>query len=293
MVKSIEFRDTKEYSWYPQRLPCLKGKKFEFQPGINIICGYNGCGKSSMLRCIRRMTFCDKQVHSKLQTSDFTWAKVHTVVEELYGSVDLINDWNKSVFSLRPAEEVTGENFCDDTSTFSQMMSSGSYSAGMNTLSAIAYLLERLHKSRKGGEEADIRDFNKQVMEIRLSFRSDTTLANASEKLPAYCVKKYMSEHQLDSEGVTVIMDEPDRSIDILTADQIYGILDPDRPGDFKNSFLVVFHNTDMINRFLHSKNKSRINWIELTPGYLENVVRFHNGEKLIRPEKSWWIANH
>ena len=129
-------------------------------------------------------------------------------------------------------------------------------------------------------------------MEIRLSFRSDTTLANASEKLPAYCVKKYMSEHQLDSEGVTVIMDEPDRSIDILTADQIYGILDPDRPGDFKNSFLVVFHNTDMINRFLHSKNKSRINWIELTPGYLENVERFHNGEKLIRPEKSWWIAN-
>ena len=88
-------------------------------------------------------------------------------------------------------------------------------------------------------------------------------------------------------------MDEPDRSIDILTADQIYCILDPDRPGDFKNSFLVVFHNTDMINRFLHSKNKSRINWIELTPGYLENVKRFHNGEKLIRQEKSWWIANH
>ena len=292
MVKSIEFRDTKEHSWYPQRLPCLKGKKFEFQPGINIICGYNGCGKSSMLRCIRRMTFCDKQVHSKLQTSDFTWAKVHSVVEELYGSVDLINDWNKSVFSLRPAEEVTSENFCDDTSTFSQMMSSGSYSAGMNTLSAIAYLLERLHKSRKGGEEADIRDFNKQVMTVRLTPRFDTTIAGATTMSSAWIVKDYIANHQADSEGVTVIMDEPDRSIDILTADQIYGILDPDRPGDFKNSFLVVFHNTDMINRFLHSKNKSRINWIELTPGYLENVARFHNGEKLIRPEKSWWIAN-
>lgn len=292
MIQSIEFRDTDERSWYPQRLPCLKGKKFEFQRGINIICGYNGCGKSSLLKCIRRMTFCDKQVHSKLQTTTFTWFKVQAVAEELYGSVDLVNDWNKSVFSLRPAEEVTGENFCDDTSTFSQMMSSGSYSSGMNTLSAIAYLLDRLHKSRKGGEEADIRDFNKQVMEIRLSARSDITLANASEESPVYCVKKYMSEHQLDSEGVTVIMDEPDRSIDILTADRIYSILDPDKPGDFKNSFLVVFHNTDMINRFLHAKNKSRINWIELTPGYLENVERFHKGEKLILPEKSWWIAN-
>ena len=292
MVKSITFNkvDLSKTRNYITELPCLIGKTFEFKPGLNIICGYNGCGKSSLLRCIRRMTFCDKQVHSKLITDDFTWCKVHSVMEDLYSTIDLINDWNKSVFSLRPSEEVNGENFCDDMTNFSQMMSSGSWSSGMNTTSAIVYLLELLSKSRKGAEDSKIRDFNKQVMEVRLSCRIDSTLAGAtSEKDSAFGVKKYMTSHHVDTEGVTVIMDEPDKSLDILMMDKIFNILKPD-DRSFKNSFLLVFHNSDMISRFMTSEYKDKVNWIELTPGYLDNVERFHKCEKLRIPENQWWL---
>jgi hypothetical protein len=45
-----------------------------------------------------------------------------------------------------------------------------------------------------------------------------------------------------------------------------------------------------MISRFMTSEYKDKVNWIELTPGYLDNVERFHKCEKLRIPENQWWL---
>ena len=72
MIKSIrmlskeEVEKTKTDEWhdcglggYEFDLPALNGKTIEFKPGMNVIVGRNGCGKTSLLNVIRKLTMCD------------------------------------------------------------------------------------------------------------------------------------------------------------------------------------------------------------------------------------------
>ena len=40
------------HSGFAAELPCLKGKEFKFEPGLNIVFGPNGCGKTSLMKII-------------------------------------------------------------------------------------------------------------------------------------------------------------------------------------------------------------------------------------------------
>lgn len=55
MIKSIKFT-----KGFPTELPCLKGKTFVFKPGLNILFGNNGCGKSTILRALAGRLGCYK-----------------------------------------------------------------------------------------------------------------------------------------------------------------------------------------------------------------------------------------
>ena len=66
MIKSITFIDPNGfdlpkdiYCDYMYTLPSLRGKTFEFTPKINVIVGKNGSGKTSLLKVLRYLTFCD------------------------------------------------------------------------------------------------------------------------------------------------------------------------------------------------------------------------------------------
>jgi hypothetical protein len=84
-------------------------------------------------------------------------------------------------------------------------------------------------------------------------------------------------------------MDEPDRSLDVLGCESLFNWMkyDPDKP--YKNSFIAVLHNMSLIYR-LRKHSGDHINWIELTPGYLDNVERFHENKPVQRPSELDWL---
>jgi predicted ATPase len=193
MVKSITFNKVtlSKARNYMTDLPCLIGKTFEFKPGANILCGYNGCGKTSILKAIRAMTFCERKRYSSISKSTFVAMHINAMINEYYELVDLQNDWRYSVFSCRHNNEIDGVNFTDDIGTLSQFFASNEVSAGMRTFMALNQLLHDLSTSATNGGNCKIRDFWTNVMKVNLSEHFDNfTLDNSTDSNSIGRVKK-------------------------------------------------------------------------------------------------------
>lgn len=287
MVESITFKDDVKTTNYLAVLPCLKGKTFAFKHGLNVLCGYNGCGKSSIITAIRKMTFCDRKRHSEIQRSDFASMHVNDVANKFYGLIDLQNDWSKSVFSLRPDDEIDGVNFTDDGGTFGQFFEQKTISAGMNTFFSLSVLVKEVAESAPGKPDEKLRDFRKNCMETNLACYGTVTIADSEESDEGIGrVKKYINAHNVENKGITALLDEPDRSADVMLMDSIYGLLVKFTKST--DSFIVVLHNTGLVYRLVKELN-DKINWIELTPGYLDNIVNFIEGKPVNRVSP-WWL---
>ena len=289
MVKSITFsKVAPSKANYMAELPCLIGKTFEFKPGANILCGYNGCGKTSIIKAIRAMTFCERKRYSSVNRSTFASMHINEMIDKYYELVDLQNDWRYSVFSCRPNNEIDSANFTDDTGTFSQFFASNDVSAGMGTFMALNQLLHDLSESAPNGGNCKIRDFWTNVMKVNLSEHfGNWTLDNASDADGIGRVKKYTMSHQVTAPGITALIDEPDASADILFQDCLYRLICKFTTG--VNSFIIVLHSASLLYKLKRTIG-DKINWIELTPGYLDNLTNLIEGREVICPEHNWWL---
>jgi hypothetical protein len=83
---------------------------------------------------------------------------------------------------------------------------------------------------------------------------------------------EYVKSHQQEgSDEWTILMDEPDRNLDIENIDQIKGILSFHKP---QTQIIAVVHNPLLIYNL--SKKKS-INIIEMTDEYVDKVKKLVN----------------
>ena len=69
-------------------------------------------------------------------------------------------------------------------------------------------------------------------------------------------------------------MDEPDRNLDINRIKEVYNILSQEKEN---TQIIAVVHNPVLIYRLSKSKN---VNIIEMTKGYVEDVVKFVENTK-------------
>ena len=69
-------------------------------------------------------------------------------------------------------------------------------------------------------------------------------------------------------------MDEPDRNLDINRIKEVYNILSQEKEN---TQIIAVVHNPVLIYRLSKSKN---VNIIEMTEGYVEDVVKFVENTK-------------
>ena len=93
--------------------------------------------------------------------------------------------------------------------------------------------------------------------------------------------------HQVTAPGITALIDEPDSSADILLQDCLYRLICKFTTG--VNSFIIVLHSASLLYKLKRTIG-DKINWIELTPGYLDNLTNLIEGREVICPEQNWWL---
>jgi len=78
---------------------------------------------------------------------------------------------------------------------------------------------------------------------------------------------EYIKNHRIqEHDEWTIILDEPDRNLDLKNIDKIKGILSFHKRN---TQIIAVVHNPLLIYALSKKKN---INFIELTPGYIDRI---------------------
>lgn len=76
---------------YASRLDAFSnGREYVFRPGVNIIVGNNGCGKTTLIRMIADFTFCDSSMLSKIPDAGYKFPPI--IVAELSPAGEIYDD---------------------------------------------------------------------------------------------------------------------------------------------------------------------------------------------------------
>ena len=302
MIHSIKFKDPKKVKLPPAAigdmhpnyafsLDSIKGKTFEFKPGVNVIVGANGCGKTSLLNVIRHLTFCDELYHSSLADGREAW-KLHTLnsYEQGYWHLAELKDrYTTSTFNLRKTTDFHPQDFANSMTNFTQMWRSNRRSEGQNLMDALKILVMII----QDGEEAIRKKDDGEVMKSKRDkhgllphhyFKNTVldVLSEASKEDDGYwgemwkTMLKYYADNDISKiegydnyRGFTVLMDEPDKGMDVFYVEELYNFIVA-CPSHFQH--IVVLHNIGMIHRLIEW---GKANFIEMSEGYLDKVEEF------------------
>lgn len=222
------------------------GKEYIFKPGVNIIVGENGCGKTTLMNLIKKYLMVDYMDCDKGKYR----CNINSLYEDalnnrsLLDGVDVYADYQRNTFRLSHAGEKEKDQAVETFEDFGTIFSQKHSSTGESVLVAINSLFNYMF-SKKAKLTYDYSQFK--------------------ESDPLYW--EYIKSHQQEgSDEWTILMDEPDRNLDIENIDQIKGILSFHKE---QTQIIAVVHNPLLIYNL--SKKRS-INIIEMTEGYIHKV---------------------
>ena len=238
---------------YLHKLKAFKnGKTFEFKKGVNIIVGANGCGKTTLMNLIRKYLLVD--------LSECSAGTFNCNINELFPSlidhsrildgVEVFADYQRNTFRLCHAgERKHDDEILADEHSIQEFFGQKWASTGEGVLQALNAMFGRM--------------FGKGA---KLAFN----YAQFASNYPQYI--KYVAEHAIEGDEWTVLMDEPDRNLDIENISQIKGILSFHKP---HTQIIAVVHNPLLIYSL---SNNPDVNIIEMTKGYVNKIKKQVNG---------------
>ena len=248
MVTKVVIKDnTDSPIKYLSKLSAFKnGKTYEFKPGVNIIVGKNGCGKTTLMNLIRDYLLVDLsecsfgEFNSNLDKVCFGLGDD----KHMYLGVDVYADYYRNTFRLCHAgERKYNEDVFADKHSIDEFFGQQLASTGEGVLKSLDSLFARMFE--KGAN---------------LTFN----YTKFGDSYPQYM--KYIHDHIIEGDEFTILMDEPDRNLDIENIGQIKGILSFHKP---QTQIIAVVHNPLLICAL--SKNPD-VNIIEMTRGYVNKV---------------------
>lgn len=245
---------------YFGELKIFKNKKvFNFKSGVNILVGPNGSGKSTLFNLISSFFFCEDTMYSRVPNNGFEMPKLWKMFkEELLDGVDIKSDYKGLLFRYKPSLEMTKDNVLDNFDNFNLFINSRNASIGEQTIQALGTLFEKM--------------FNDENLDLRFpfdKFKKRYNNCNESWNKKIKDLEEYYRRNTIKIEGeyqFTVLLDEPDRNLDIENINSIYNILSYKKPN---TQIIAIIHNPILIYKL--SKNKE-INFIEFEKGYIDKI---------------------
>lgn len=247
MVTKVEITDNKNtpIGYLPELKAFKNGKVYEFREGVNIIVGENGCGKTTLLNLIRKYLLVDlSECSLGMYNSNINDICFGLGKKRMYDGAGVYADYQRNTFRLCHAgERKYNDEVFESDLTIAEFFGQKESSTGEGVLVALKSLFARMYN--KG---ANLMFDYTQVGDNYIPYL------------------QYVHDHVVEGNEWTILMDEPDRNLDIENISQVRGILSVHKP---QTQIIAVVHNPLLICAL--SKNPE-VNIIEMTRGYVKKV---------------------
>ena len=255
MIEKIHIKNNKNVDrHYISKIPAFKnGKEYIFSKGVNIIVGENGCGKSTLINLIKDYLAVDGEWCGRGRFASVITkiVDIHVFDEKeiMYDGVEVFADYKLNTFCYTPFIERDNDNFMA-AGRMSEIMlnvESNSMSKGQKATFALSTLFQKI-------------------------FAKDAVLTFDYKKEfgTHQCYMDYIEKHRVKlKEPIwTILLDEPDCSVDIEKLKELYGILNFNKEN---TQIICVIHNPFLIAKLAKIKD---INIIEMSKGYVKKIQK-------------------
>lgn len=240
-----------------------KCESISFKSVVNIIVGNNGSGKSTLLKLLRYYCLCSDSIISGSASDNlFDMNKVDNGIL-LHDGISVISDYRGVVFNLLDGNSLHGNksNVLSSDINFGLFYNILNESSGESLMSSIGVLFDTMFNN------------NKINLDFPINWMADDTerCDNIKEILLIdYYRRNSFKNNDISSEiEYSVLMDEPDKNLDIHNLDSIYNILREKKDGV---QLIAVINNPLLIYRL---SKCSDINFIEMADNYVNEVKKF------------------
>lgn len=233
---------------------------WRMKPGVNVIIGKNGSGKSTLLNIISMYMLCEKSMCSEMPIEALDFPPIFDDDDKVLDGIDISSDYAGKVFRLLPSAEMNRDSVLKNISNLDLYVNNIRRSYGEKMVLS----LESLFNLMFGQKDYvfPIRDL------VEYKKKSNTFWIKRIDNLLKYYKRNHITLTKKDFE-YTVLMDEPDRNLDIDNIMQIYNVLSFHKP---QTQIIAIIHNPALIYKL---SKLDCVNFIEMTEGYLKDVVNF------------------
>lgn len=256
--------------WWSKVKAFSASRKFEFKPGLNILWGANGSGKSSLLQALGRLTHCVQGGASTVN---------HHSVGELFEAYRFSEgrDFQAIKKAIKFDHDGQAVRFFDPSTAVGLVggMAAFDFDFGMEGLQNVMF-------KGSAGQTTSFR-FDRllgQIIQgVTPEIKRDVT---ADKSNSHYSPRVKLAEEFLKGHGKkgqpTILLDEPERSYDLKMQLAVWRLI---RAYASQVQFIVASHS-------LFALNLPEANYIEMEPGYLQTsrqVLNLLSGFPLETPK--------